>query len=152
MKADADREYPVFETEIRVRYAETDRMGVVYYGNYFTWFEVARGDVLRKIGYPYSALEEDGIFLPVTEAHSKYLAPVRYDDLITVATKIEGFGSASISFSYEIRSGEARKLCTKGATTHAFVGRGGRLIKCDGNEKIETLKKLLSEYVPPAGN
>ncbi|HBC73432.1 MAG TPA: hypothetical protein DC017_00990, partial [Candidatus Wallbacteria bacterium] len=64
-----------FDTTLRVRYAETDTMGVVYYGNYFTWFEVARTDALRQIGYPYSLLEKDGVLLPVVEASARYIAP-----------------------------------------------------------------------------
>jgi len=142
---------PVFETEIRVRYAETDKMGVVYYGNYFTWFEVARGDVLRKIGYPYSRLEEDGVFLPVSEAYSKYIAPIKYDDLLRVVSRIEKFGTASISFVYEIYAGDEKKLCTRGYTLHAFLGRDGKLIRHDKNDTIMKLKELLTRYVAAEG-
>jgi len=66
-----------FKTKLCVRYAETDKMGVVYYGNYFTWYEVARADVLKQLGYPYSKLEEDGVLLPVIEASSRYISPFR---------------------------------------------------------------------------
>jgi len=149
MKVD-DKEFisPSFETEIRVRYAETDKMGVVYYGNYYTWYEVARGDALRKVGYPYSALEEDGILLPVTESYSRYMAPIRYDELIVVATKIEELRAVSISFVYEIFRASDRKLCTKGFTKHAMLDKNGKLLRPDGNNAaLEKLKKMLCEYI-----
>ncbi|MEZ7892650.1 MAG: thioesterase family protein [Candidatus Wallbacteria bacterium] len=139
-------EPPVFETEIRVRYAETDRMDVVYYGNYFTWFEVARGDVLRQIGYPYSQIEKDGVILPVGEAYCKYIAPTAYDDLIVIASKIDEFSVHKISFIYEIYKMPERKLCSKGYTMHPIIGRDGKILRHDNSGVIDKIKKSLFEF------
>ena len=93
---------PRFTTRIRVRYAETDAAGVVYYGNYLTYFEVVRVELLRALGHPITAIEERGVLLPVVEARLKYLRPAHLDDLLEVSASVESIGPASFAFDYEV--------------------------------------------------
>lgn len=88
------------EFTLRVRYAETDQMGVAYYGSYATWLEVARVEALRSLGLSYRDLEAQGIMLPVAELHITYLKPVRYDDLLRIQTRIPEAPGARILFEY----------------------------------------------------
>jgi len=85
-------------TSFRVRYAETDKMGVAYYANYLVWFEVLRGDFMRAINVPYTDLEADGTFLPIADAHVRYLAPAHYDDPVDVVGWIESVRSRAVKF------------------------------------------------------
>jgi acyl-CoA thioester hydrolase len=113
-------------TTLRVRYAETDRMGVVYYANYFVWFEVARTEWLRAHGWTYREMEESGVLLPVIEAHCEYLRPARYDDEIEVHAEGQRASLARIAFAYDVRvRGQAEPVAT-GRTVHAAVGSDGR--------------------------
>ncbi len=109
-----------FETKIRVRYAETDQMGFVYYGNYSTYYEVARVEALRSLGLTYKKLEESGIFMPVIENTSKYIRPAKYDDLLTVRLRIPALMKKIITFEYEIYN-EAGKLIHTGSTTLMYI-------------------------------
>lgn len=113
------------EYQIRVRYQETDQMGVVYYGNYFTWFEVGRTELLRSTGSSYREMEQEGVFLPVVEATCHYKSPARYDALLTIKTSISKLSVARIIFAYNLL-GEDGRLVVEGATTHAFVNAEGR--------------------------
>lgn len=113
------------ETEIRVRYKDTDRMGVVYYGNYLTFFEVGRAELMRDMGFPYSAFEKDGYILVVTEANAKYHANVGYDSLVTVKTRIGDISAVRVRFEYEIVD-ENRDLLVDGYTVHACVNTASR--------------------------
>lgn len=110
----------VNEIQVRVRYAETDQMGYVYYGNYATYFEVARVESLRKLGLSYRALEESGIMLPVLEYKSKFVRPAKYDDLLTIKTTIPEIPTARIRFEYEVYN-ENKELLTVGDTTLVFI-------------------------------
>jgi acyl-CoA thioester hydrolase len=113
--------------QIRVRYAETDGMGVVYYGNYLTWFEVGRTDLLRQLGESYREIEEnEGIYLPVVEAHCRYHRPARYDDLVDIVTRASRPSLARVQFDYELSRAEDRILLASGTTLHVAVGRDGR--------------------------
>ncbi|MFT4204048.1 MAG: thioesterase family protein [Chitinophagaceae bacterium] len=107
-------------TQIRVRYAETDQMGVVYYGNYPTYFEVGRVEAIRTLGYSYKQMEEAGVMMPVVDVHIKYLRPAKYDDLLTVKTQIREMPCHKIVFHSEILN-DAGKLLTKGEITLFFV-------------------------------
>ncbi len=111
-------------SKVRVRYAETDQMGVVYYANYLVWMEVGRVEYCKSIGFSYEEMErEDGIFLAVAEAHCRYLYPARFDQDVTIETALSDAHPRMVSFSYEIRLTEdGRKLAT-GETKHVFVGR-----------------------------
>jgi len=101
-----------FNTQIRVRYAEADRMGYVYYGNYATYFEAARTEMLRSLGFTYKEWEDRGIILPVREMHIRYHAPAYYDDLLTVRTIIRELPAARISFFHEIFNERGEMLCS----------------------------------------
>jgi acyl-CoA thioester hydrolase len=111
-------------TRLRVRYAETDRMGVVYYANYFVWFEVARTDWLRETGWSYREMEADGVSLPVIEAHCDYRQPARYDDEIDIRTRATLLSPIRIRFDYEVlRDGS---VLSTGHTVHAGIDVDGR--------------------------
>ena len=111
---------------MRVIYGDTDKMGVVYYANYFRYFEAARSDYLRACGGSYRALEQEGFGLPVIEAHCDYRQPARYDDLLSVRTRITERRRTTLRFEYEIvRDGEAGTLA-QGHTVHICVGKDGK--------------------------
>lgn len=113
----------VIETEIQVRYSETDQMGVTYYANYFVWFEVARTDYFRKKGVDYRTIEERGIYLAVVDTQCRYLAPTRYDDRILVRTWLDQLGKSSIHFKYELVDKMSSKKVAEGTSSHVFVDR-----------------------------
>jgi acyl-CoA thioester hydrolase len=123
VRVDGDR----VTTAFRVRYAETDQMGVAYYANYLVWFEVMRGDFMRAVGFPYKDLERQGVFLPITEATIRYLRPVRYDDAIEVSARITGLKSRAVTFAYEVH--RDRQLIATGSTTHVPVNAEGRPVQ-----------------------
>lgn len=112
-----------------MRYAETDRMGVAYYANYFVWFEVARCELLRSLGGRYRDLEEDGVLLPVVEAHCDYRAPARYDDDVDIHTTGSLRSRARVAFRYEVRRRADRTLLASGHTIHAAVDPSGKLLR-----------------------
>ena len=107
-------------TTLRVRYGETDKMGIVYYGNYATYLEQGRTERLRDIGFSYKWMEDNGIHLPVVELSVKYKAPARYDDVLTVTTTLKKIPTYSIEFTYEIHNQEGQLLIT-GETSLVFV-------------------------------
>lgn len=108
------------ETTVRVRYAETDRMGYVYYGNYSQYYEVGRVEALRDLGFSYKKMEDSGIMLPVLQFSIKYFKPAFYDDLLTIVTIIKEIPSTRIYFEYEIYN-QQNELLNKGDTTLVFV-------------------------------
>ena len=108
------------EVKIRVRYADTDQMGYVYYGNYATYYEVARVECLRALGLTYRELEEGGVMLPVLENTSRFIAPGRYDELLTVKVAIKEMPGVRITFHYEIYN-ESNELINEGHTLLVFV-------------------------------
>ena len=109
-----------FETEIRVRYAETDQMGFVYYGNYAMYYEVARVEALRALGISYKVLENNGVMMPVLENWSKYIRPAKYDDLLTVRLMLKKIPEMRITFEYEVFN-EEKNLINLGSTTLVFL-------------------------------
>jgi acyl-CoA thioester hydrolase len=109
----------VFETNIRVRYAETDQMGYMYYGNYAAFYEVARTEMLRSLGMTYSLMEKNGIMLPVAELKTKYLKPALYDENILIRVTIFQKPSVRIVFNYELFN-EKKQLINTGETTLVF--------------------------------
>jgi len=113
-------------TTVRVRYAETDRMGVVYYANYFVWFEVARADLLRTLGWSYREMEETGVHLPVIEAQCEYRRPARYDDEIEVRTEGRLTSPIRLEFAYQLTVKGQLETAAAGRTVHAALGRDGR--------------------------
>ncbi len=112
---------------IRVRYVETDAMGFCYHANYFAWFEVARIQLLDELGLPYVELEREGFRLPVLEAHAQYLKPAKFDDRITVTTRMPEKPFVRLRLEYEVHRGE--ELLAKGYTAHAFINAQGQPVK-----------------------
>lgn len=117
------------KTQIRVIYADTDAMGVVYHTNYIKWFEVGRCELLRSIGYPYARLEEAGILLPVAECSCKYKLPAVYDDMLEITARIAELKGATITLEYEIRRLETGELLVTGSTKHAITDPGFKPIR-----------------------
>jgi acyl-CoA thioester hydrolase len=115
------------EREIRVRYAETDKMGITYHANYFVWFEEARIHLLDDLGVKYTELEADGYFLPVVECQARFFSPVLFDDVVRVVTTLEETVRAKFRIDYEVWVGE-RKVTT-GYTCHAFMDADGRVMR-----------------------
>lgn len=113
-------------SRVRVRYAETDQMGIVYHANYFVWFEVGRTDLLRTSGWTYREMEHEGVSLPVIEAHCEYRQPARYDDELEVRTTGTILTHVRVEFNYQIvRVADGAALVT-GRTVHAALDRDGR--------------------------
>lgn len=118
------------ETQLRVRYAETDQMGIVYYANYFIWMEVGRVDYCRQMGFEYADMEsQDGALLTVSEANCRYRAPARFNDELRVLTKVLESRSRTIRFGYEIRREADRRLLATGETLHTICGRDGKMMR-----------------------
>ena len=118
------------ETTFRVRYAETDQMGVVYYANYLVWMELGRVEYCRAAGIRYKDMEvEDGVRLAVVDAHCRYLHPARYDEEITVKTWIARANRRMIEFHYHMHSRENAQLLAEGETKHIFLGADMRPVK-----------------------
>ena len=129
-----------FDFPHRVTYAETDKMGFVYYANYLVWFEIGRTELIRASGLAYKELEEMGINLPVIEASCRYKKPVKYDDLITIRTAVSEFEGIRLGFSYEItRDGQ---VLAEGRTLHAFMDSGGRPKKLPAEIKTRLTEAL----------
>src|SRR5258707_1791260 len=111
--------HSVNETRIRVRYAETDQMGVVYHANHFIWFEVGRVELLRQLGFSYKEMErEDDCFIAVVDARCRYKAPVHYDDEVVVRTHLKNIRDKMIHFGYELVRADSGELLAEGETTH----------------------------------
>lgn len=110
----------ISETTIRVRYAETDRMGYVYYGNYTQFYEVGRVEALRQLGTSYKEMEDNGVMLPVYTCNIKYLKPAYYDDLLIIKTTIKELPTAKITFDYEIYN-QKNELINTGNTSLVFI-------------------------------
>ncbi|HET7841655.1 MAG TPA: thioesterase family protein [Candidatus Acidoferrales bacterium] len=126
------------ETTIRVRYAETDQMGVVYHGNYFTWFEVGRVELCRQLGFEYKQMEiEDDSFIVVAEAQCRYKRPARFDDLLAVRTRLANSQRRTIRFRYEIVNQASGEVIATGETTHVI---------CDGQGRLKSLPEKYRKY------
>ena len=113
-------------SRIRVRYAETDQMGIAWHGNYLAWFEVARTDLLRGLGLSYRELEAQGLRLPVVEVSLRFTRPARYDDVLEIRTKLASMGGARLSFDYEVVRDGTQETLAIGSTAHASVDPEGR--------------------------
>lgn len=111
------------DTKIRVRYKETDQMGVVHHSNYYTWFEVGRTEFMRKQGLSYRAMEERGFMLPLTETHCEYKYGAKYDDEIIIRTRMTGFSGVKITMEYDVIRKDDEKLLARGKTVHAITDK-----------------------------
>jgi acyl-CoA thioester hydrolase len=111
------------DARVRVRYAETDQMGVVYHANYLVWFEVGRVELLRSLGFDYTQIEAEGFGIAVAEAMVRYKAPARYDDELLIRTRVKAMNGIILKFGYEVlRAADGVLLC-EGETTHVVVDR-----------------------------
>ena len=117
---------------VRVRYAETDKMGVVYYANYFVWFEVARGDLLQSLRWTYREMEAAGVSLPVIEAHCEYHRSARYDDELDVKAEARMLSPVRMEFTYEIILRNDETIAATGRTVHAALDAEGRPCRLPG--------------------
>src|SRR5579864_8993040 len=118
---------PHSETNVRVRYAETDQMGVVYYGNYFTWFEIGRVELCRQLGFEYKRMElEDDSFIVVADAHCRYKRPARFDDLLVIRTNIIEAQRRTVKFGYEIMNQASGEVIAVGDTLHVICDNTGK--------------------------
>ncbi|UBM58930.1 acyl-CoA thioesterase [Marinilongibacter aquaticus] len=132
-----------FECTYRVRYADIDKMGFMYYGHYARLFEIARVEALRALGVRYRDLEDAGVIMPVRENKSKYLAPAKYDDLLTIKAMIKSMPGRRIVFDYEIAN-EEKKLIHIGETTLVFLNLSSqRVVECP-----EMISEVLRPYFP----
>lgn len=140
----SDHPQAINETRLRVRYAETDQMGVVYHANHFIWFEVGRVELLRQLGFSYRDMEsQDNCFIAVAEAKCRYRAPVRYDEEVLVRTQLLNVRDSVIHFSYELHRADNGALLAQGETTH---------IVTDANMKLAILpEKYLKVFRTAVG-
>jgi acyl-CoA thioester hydrolase len=116
------------DVTVRVRYAETDQMGVVYHSNYLIWFEVGRVELMRSLGFDYKRMEvEDDCYLVVADVHCRYHHPARYDELLTVRTRILDARNRILKFGYELFRADDQRLLASGDTTHICCHRDGRV-------------------------
>ena len=125
------------ETRFRVRYAETDKMGVVYYANYFVWIEVGRTDYCKAVGFSYRDMESDHANMAVADASCRYIAPAHYDDEILIRTVIERLNRRLVTFVYSIHNDATGQLLAEGKTVHITVGKDGK--KCSIPERYYAL-------------
>lgn len=130
--------------QIRTRYAETDQMGYVYYGNYATYFEVARVEALRSLGLSYREMEEQGVMLPVLESTIKYIRPATYDELLTIHTAIETWPGVRLVFHHEIYN-EKGELINKASITLVFINKENMKPRSATSDFLAALKPYFKE-------
>jgi acyl-CoA thioester hydrolase len=135
----------IFETTVRVRYAETDQMSVAHHSNHFVWFEVGRIDMLRQLGFSYVEMEEDGMNLPVVEVKCRYKHPARYDDEITIRTRLAQIRASVLRFQYELVRQSDGRLLAEGETVHVVVGRDLKVARL--TEKYRSALMTIAERV-----
>ncbi len=130
-----------YETEVRVRYAETDKMGIVHHSNYLIWFEFGRSEFCRARGFSYKEMEEvDNALMVVAESYCRYKAPAYYEDVLTIRTKIEEIRSRSIRFVYEIIRAEDSSILAEGETLHIVTDHNKRIRSLPERYKQKLLK------------
>jgi len=133
----------VVETELRVRYSETDRMGIVYHGAYVAWFEVGGTAFCRAAGFPYRRMGETGLWILVTRVECVYRRPARYDDRIFVGARMTEVGSRGLAFAYEVVN-EQRERVADGASRHVFADTTGRPVRAPA-QVVESLERFRAE-------
>ena len=114
------------ESRVRVRYKETDQMGIAHHSNYIVWFEIGRTDLCRAAGFPYTEIEARGRILVVTEVTCRYRIPYRYDDEVVIRTSVAEAGSRRMTFAYELRDGSGEKVHATGTSSHVWVDMATR--------------------------
>ena len=137
-------EVPVFEAQVRVRYAETDQMGVVYHSNYIIWFEVGRVELLRQLGFTYRDMEKkDDIHIAVADVHCRFKAPAMYDDLLTIRTRLVNVRGSILHFGYQIVRAEDGKILAEGESVHIVVD--------SRFQRMHLPRKYLAPFLKAAG-
>ena len=131
------REFP---TDLRVRYSETDQMGIVYHAHYLVWFEIGRTEWCRAAGLPYAAMERDGLFIPVTRVEAAFRRRSSYDDAIRIVTAMTDLSGRGCTFGYRVENPEGERLAD-GATRHVFTDAGGRPIRAP-RELVDGLERF----------
>lgn len=124
------------ETKVRVRYAETDKMGIVHHANYLVWFELGRSEACRAKGFSYREMEADGALLVVAEACCRYKSPAFYDDELTIRTRVEDLRSRSMRFVYQVFRESDQTLLAEGETLHVVT---------DGDKKIRSMPEIYKQ-------
>jgi acyl-CoA thioester hydrolase len=128
------------ETTVRVRYAETDQMGVAYHGNYFAWFEIGRVELCRHLGFEYKRMEtEDDSFIVVAEAYCRYKRPARFDDILAIRTRLTESQRRTVRFGYEIVDQASGEMVATGETLHVI---------CDSQGRPKSLPDKYRKYFP----
>ena len=127
-------------TTYRVIYGDTDNMGQAYYGNYFRWFEIGRNEMFRSLGLSYKTVEDNGIFLPVSETYCRYSTPAKYDDILVIETTLDPKVKAGIKFDYTIYKEDGKTLLAKGHTKHPCVNKEGKVVR-----PPEFIKKIIEQ-------
>jgi acyl-CoA thioester hydrolase len=117
------RDLKTFESRTRVRYKETDQMGIAHHSNYIVWFEIGRTDLCRATGFPYAEIESRGFILVVTEVSCSYRTPFRYDDEVLIRTSVASAASRAIRFAYELYDGAGNELRASGGSSHMWLDR-----------------------------
>jgi acyl-CoA thioester hydrolase len=134
----------IHTTKYRVRYADTDQMGYVYYGNYARLYEIGRVEALRDLGFSYKEMEESGVMMPVYENKSRFIAPALYDELLTIKTTVKIIPAARVVFHYEILNASGKVVHT-GETTLVFVKMGNNRLTSAPNDLLEKLRPYLEQ-------
>jgi len=130
-------------TEYRVTFSDTDAMGVVYYANYFEWFEIGRTEFFRHLGIPYKELDARGFVTPVVEAYCKFIKPARYDEILLIDTRVSVFKRATIRFEYSVIQKKDGLKLAEGYTVHAFLNKeDGKIVRIP-EYIVDALKKLI---------
>jgi acyl-CoA thioester hydrolase len=135
----------ICETKLKVRYVETDQMGIVHHSNYYAWFELGRGEFITKLGMNYRQMEESGILMPIMETYCKYYEGAKYEDDLIIKTYIDEVTPVKVIFNYDVIREKDEKLLAKGRTTQTFVNNSFRIINLkkthhDIWEKMQNLK------------
>jgi acyl-CoA thioester hydrolase len=130
-------------TEYRVTFSDTDAMGVVYYANYFEWFEIGRTEFFRSLGISYKELDARGFVTPVVEAYCKFIKPARYDEVLLIDTRVSVFKRATIRFEYSVIQKKDGLKLAEGYTVHAFLNKeDGKIVRIP-EYIVDALKKLI---------
>lgn len=116
------------ETKLKVRYVETDQMGIVHHSNYYAWFEVGRAEFIEESGISYREMEAQNVLIPLVESRCKYITGAKYEDIVIIKTWIEELNGAKVVFSYEVIREIDNAQIAKGSTTHAFVNKEFKII------------------------
>lgn len=138
----------MYAATVRVRYADTDAMGIAYHANYLIWFEVGRTELMRSQGMPYSRMEQQGVMVPVVEANIHWRHPARYDDLLQIQTVLAELSPAKARFAYRIVRAEDQLLLCEGSTLHGFVTPEGRPVALP--RRAPDLYRSLSGMLEPS--